>query len=146
MIEPQRALRDVRARLRETVLPQVDSTHGRTILAAALGIIDSLVDRIQLDPAPAEATVAELLPALVGWERELATSDPGAAERLAATRAQAEAAADPFAARERVLEGAELTVEAAWADPDPERRERLLAAVRQAVRGDVERQRRGGKR
>lgn len=145
MIEPERALRDVRAKLRETVLPQVGSTHGRTILAAALGIIDALVEQVKLDPEPAEATVAEMLPALVEWERDLAVSDSGAADRLASTRAEAERAADPFAARERVLAGAELAVEAAWADPDPARRERLLASVRRVVRADVERQRRGGK-
>ncbi|HZO07517.1 MAG TPA: hypothetical protein VFB52_14095 [Solirubrobacterales bacterium] len=145
MIEPERALRDVRAKLRETVLPQVGSTHGRTILAAALGIIDAVIEQVKLDPAPAEATVAEMLPALVEWERELAVSDSGAADRLASARAQAERAADPFAAREQALAGAELALEAAWADPDPARRERLLASVRRAVRADVERQRRGGK-
>ncbi|MBK5218421.1 MAG: hypothetical protein JJE35_01345, partial [Thermoleophilia bacterium] len=79
MIEPQRALRDVRRNLRESVMPELSSAHSRAVLAAALGILDEVVDRIRLDEGPAAATVAEMLPALEGWERALAGPAPAAA-------------------------------------------------------------------
>jgi hypothetical protein len=144
VIEPERALRDVRASLREQVLPSVGSTHGRTILAAALGILDAVADQVQRDPAPAAATVAELLPAVEEWERELSASAPAAAAELAERRAEA-AVAEPIAARETLLAAAERTVEVAWAELEPGPRDELLSAVRRAVRSDIERQRGGGR-
>jgi hypothetical protein len=145
VIEPARALRDVRASLREQVLPSVGSTHGRTILAAALGVLDAVADQVVRDPRPAEATVAELLPASREWERALAEEAPRAAAMVAGTRGRAESASDPLLAREALLEAAERSVEAAWSQLGSPRREELLAAVRGAVRADIERQR-GGSR
>jgi hypothetical protein len=144
VIEPERALRDVRTSLREQVLPAVGTTHGRTILAAALGILDAVADQVQRDPAPAAASVAELLPAVAEWEGVLAGPAPGAAAELGAARTRA-AAAEPLAAREALLAAAERTVEAAWAELDPAPRDELLGAVRRAVRSDIERQRGGGR-
>jgi hypothetical protein len=144
VIEPERVLRDVRASLREQVLPSVGSTHGRTILAAALGILDAVADQVQRDPAPAAASVAELLPAVEDWERALAAAAPATAAELAAARARA-AEADPFTAREALLGAAERTVEVAWAELDAQPRDELLGAVRRAVRSDIERQRGGGR-
>jgi hypothetical protein len=144
VIEPERALRDVRASLREQVLPSVGSTHGRTILAAALGILDAVADQVQRDPAPAAASVAELSPAVEEWERVLAGPAPAAAAALADQRARAEAA-EPIAARETLLAAAERTVEVAWAELEPGARDELLGAVRRTVRSDIERQRGGGR-
>jgi len=143
VIPPERALRDVRASLREQVLPAVGSTHGRTILAAALGILDAVAGQVERGSAPAVATVAELLPAARGWERALAEAAPRSAALVAVECGKAEAAADPGAAREAMLAAAERTVEAAWAELEPPRRDELLGEVRRLVRADIERQRGG---
>jgi hypothetical protein len=137
VIEPERALRDVRASLREQVLPSVGSSHGRTILAAALGILDSVADQVERGSAAAEATVAELLPALAEWQRSLAGEGPAAG--LGADRVCAERDRDPFTARATLLTAAERTIVAAWELPSP-RREQLLRGVRRVIRADVERQ------
>lgn len=140
MIDPARALRDVRAGLRTSVLPALDSAHARATLAAALGIIDSVIPRIRPDPVAAEATVAAFLPAAEEWERTLATDAPGAAELIAAELARARAADDPFSARAALLGAAAHAVEAAWEKLEPAPREEILASVRRAARADIEAQ------
>ncbi|HWC08539.1 MAG TPA: hypothetical protein VG458_05775 [Solirubrobacterales bacterium] len=140
MIEPQRALRDIRRNLRESVMPELSSAHSRAVLAAALGILDEVVDRVRLDEGPAAATVAEMLPALEGWERALAAPAPAAAAAIAESRRQAAAASDPLLARTEVLGAAECAVAAAWGDFDPAERDQLLGQIRQLLRADTIRQ------
>jgi DNA-binding PucR family transcriptional regulator len=141
VIEPQRALRDVRKNLRDEVMPELRTAHARAVLGAALGIIDEVVDRIRLDERPAELTVAEMQPALAGWERTLAGRSPAAAEAVAAHRRQAEEQTDVSEARIAILGAAERVVEAAWSDLEPDERDRILTEVRQLVRADTNRQR-----
>ena len=143
MIDPQRALRDVRANLRREVMPELESAHGRSVLASALGIIDELVERIQLDPAPARASAAELLAVIPDWERSLSGPAPDAAERVAKLRVAAQAAldSDPAAARAAALSAAETATAAAWAELEAGERDILLAQIRKPIRADVERQR-----
>jgi hypothetical protein len=140
MIEPQRALRDVRRNLRESVMPELSSAHSRAVLAAALGILDEVVDRVRLDEGPAAATVAEMLPALPGWEQALAGPAPAAAAAIAEARLRADAASDPLAARTELLGAAERAVAAAWAELDPAERDPLLGEIRQLLRADTIRQ------
>lgn len=140
MIEPQRALRDVRRNLRESVMPELSSAHSRAVLAAALGILDEVVDRVRLDEGPAEATVAEMLPALEGWERALSGPAPATAAAVAESRRRAEAETDPLLARTTVLGAAERTATAAWGDLDPAERDPILGQIRQLLRADTNRQ------
>lgn len=139
MIEPERALRDVRAKLRADVLPEVVSTHARAVLGAALGILDELAGRVVLDPRPAATTVGDLLPALERWERELAARAPAAAAELARARRAAAVRADVIAARVVALDATTVTVRAAWAELEPDDRDRVLADARRLLRADAER-------
>lgn len=140
MIEPRRALRDVRLRLREDVMPEVASSHARAVLGAALGILDELSERVVADRGPAAATVAELLPAIERWEAELGAQAPAAAGAVARERQLAEAEVDPLRARAVALVAAELTVRTAWEELEPRDRDRILAEARRALRADAERQ------
>lgn len=141
MIEPGQALRDVRAQLRAYVLPEVRSRHARSVLGAALGILDELAGRVALDPHPAAATVAELVPAIARWERDVAASAPAAAATVARCRQEAADAelADPVRARLRALEAAAIAVRVAWDELEPPDRDRLLAEARRVLRADAER-------
>ena len=139
MIEPQRALRDVRLRLREDVMPEVASSHGRAVLGAALGILDELSERVVADRRPAAATVAELLPTIERWEAELGAQAPAAAAAVARERLLAEAELDPLRARAAALVAAELAVRTAWEELEPRDRDRVLAEARRALRADAER-------
>jgi hypothetical protein len=140
MIEPRRALRDVRSQLREEVMPEVGSSHARAVLGAALGILDELAGCVVVDRGPAVATVAEMLPALQRWEGELGAQAPAAAGAVARERRLAEAAIDPLRARAAVLDAAELSVRTAWEELAPADRDRVLAEVRRGLRADAERQ------
>ena len=146
MIAPGRALRDVRANLREVVMPDLESDRARAILGSALGILDELAGRVQVDGSPARVTATEAIAALPGWERRLAAAAPAAAESVAGRRAAAEAALpdEPLRAREEALTAVEEVTAAAWDDIDGADRDALLAEVRKLTRADMERQK--GKR
>jgi hypothetical protein len=139
MIEPIRAMRDVRARLREEVMPEVASTHARVVLGAALGILDELSTKVVADPRPAVATVTEMLPAIERWEVELGMQAPAAAGAVARERQAAEAEIDPSRARVAALLATELTVRTAWTELEPCDRDRILAEARRVLRADAER-------
>lgn len=146
MIDPGRALRDVRANLRAVVMPELESDRARAILGSALGILDELAGRVQVDAAPARATATDAVAALPGWQRQLAAAAPVAAERVAGLRAAAEAALPeaPLRAREEALAAVEAVTSAAWDELDARARDDLLAEVRELTRADLERQK--GKR
>lgn len=139
MIEPADALRDVRARLREDVLPEVASPHGRAVLGAALGILDELTAQVARDVRPAAATVADLLPAIERWEPDLVASAPGLAAEVARRRREAAAEADPVSARALVLDAVALAVRTAWDELEPGDRDGVLSDARRALRADAER-------
>jgi hypothetical protein len=139
MIEPSQALRDVRSQLREEVMPEVGSGHARAVLGAALGILDELSTKVVADVRPAEATVAEVLPAIERWEVDLAAQAPAAAGAVARERQVAEAEVDPSRARVAALLAAELTVRTAWTELEPRDRDRILAEARRVLRADAER-------
>ncbi|HET9185272.1 MAG TPA: hypothetical protein VFN82_03930, partial [Solirubrobacterales bacterium] len=114
MIEPRRALRDVRAALREEVMPELSSARARSVLASALGIIDSVVEAVRLDPEPAAATARDFLAAAPSWEAELRERAPTAAEAIGRRAAEAAAEEDPQRARAAALEAAAVATTAAW--------------------------------
>jgi hypothetical protein len=140
MIEPRRALRDVRSQLRQEVMPEVGSSHARAVLGAALGILDELAESVVADRRPAGETVAEMLPALRRWEQELGAQAPAAAGAIGRERQLAESTIDPLRARLAVLVATELTVRTAWEELAPPDRERILAEARRGLRADAARQ------
>jgi hypothetical protein len=140
MIEPSRALRDVRQQLRREVMPEVSSSHARAVLGAALGILDELSRSVVADGRPAAATVGEMLPAIARWEGELGAQAPAAAAAVARERRLVETETDPARARTAALVATELTVRTVWEELEPRDRDRVLAEARRVLRADAERQ------
>jgi len=140
VIEPRRALRDVRAALRAEVMPELSSARARSVLASALGIIDSVIETVRLDPEPAAASVRDFLAAAPSWEADLRERAPAAAEQVARGAAEAAAEEDPQRARAAALEAAAVATAAAWEELEGRAREDLLRRTRRFCREDVERQ------